>query len=318
VRPRQRSRNVRWWPVTAGLLGHRASILGAVSRPLDDAEDKLWRAHEHLKSLSDEWTRFLRTEGSPVRVRKRLNVKRREYRVWVDDLAPLPSRFGVILGDYVHNLRATLNYLAWELARHDLGGVTPSDATAFPVVGTREEYRDATRCAMLADIAPRNRDRIEQFQVHMRGGGEHNPLQIIGGLNNRDKHRTLNALAAAPSAWGVSLVPNQDCEILEVQWSTDRPLVLKGDLLVAELNISGLNPKVKMLGDFIPDITFGEGGRYSTTDLLGTGGFVRVVFVTLAPLIDPGRNLRRGLPGFSTWPPLERRPQTSAGPAESR
>ena len=56
---------------------------------------------------------------------------------------PIPLVFSLIIGDIVHNLRSSLDNLAYELARRHAGGDLPPDLErmpAFPIYSSIKDY----------------------------------------------------------------------------------------------------------------------------------------------------------------------------------
>ena len=54
------------------------------------------------------------------------------------DLPSFPARWGVLVGELIHNLRSALDYLIGEFVRE--GGREPDSGNAFPISKTRARY----------------------------------------------------------------------------------------------------------------------------------------------------------------------------------
>ena len=89
---------------------------------------KLGRAQEHLDTLDAEIGRYFAQKPY---------MAIREYDPQGNRLAGLsitqgpPAYLSLIIGDYLHNARATLDYLAWQLVR--ASGHKPTPQTKFPI-----------------------------------------------------------------------------------------------------------------------------------------------------------------------------------------
>ena len=100
-----------------------------------------------------------------------------------------PPSFSLIIGDYVHNLRCTLDHLVWQLSL--LTTDTPHPYTQFPIFHKREAEPSIKGWTM--DIPVEARNIITEMQPYNRPGfsvghHRHYPLWQIGHLDNRDKH----------------------------------------------------------------------------------------------------------------------------------
>lgn len=106
----------------------------------------------------------------------------------------LPVRFSVLVGEVCYNLRAALEYLVYELARHDSGAV--QRGTQFPIEDDPARFAcrkdPADRRFVLPGIDAANVAMIERLQPY-------NGAQWTGALrdrSNQDRHRELNATQA--------------------------------------------------------------------------------------------------------------------------
>ncbi len=109
---------------------------------------------------------------------------------------PAPD-FGLYLGDAVHNLRSSLDHLIYQLAIA-AGNPSVGDRTQFPIyaVDTPKNRKRIDR--MIKPISPDAQSRIKALQPYERRPLDPcvDPLWILSGLDNIDKHRLL--LVAIP------------------------------------------------------------------------------------------------------------------------
>jgi len=149
---------------------------------------KLARGQKHLNDLEYALETFL---------------KERPYRAVVED-GPNPGdyilrgkivkrppvyKFGVMIGDCVHNLRSALDQLVWEL-----GGKTSSAPRhiAFPIFWRKAGAAgfDENASRMLDGLSRPMQDAIRAIQPYRRGR-RNEPLWILHRLWIEDKHKTV-------------------------------------------------------------------------------------------------------------------------------
>ena len=104
-----------------------------------------------------------------------------------DDPEPSPLHLGVIVGDFLHNLRCVLDHLVWQLV--ELNGVKPGDHNQFPIFDTPAAYNEKAG-RYLRGVASDHRALIEGFQpYHLDGDPTRHYLAVLRDLSNIDKHR---------------------------------------------------------------------------------------------------------------------------------
>jgi len=142
---------------------------------------------------------------------------------------PPVERMALVFGDMVSNLRATLDYLVWQLVL--AGGMRPGRRTGFPVV-RREKDWEVQSAAALRGVAPEWVAKIEARQPYHRPEQPAlHPLAILDDINNMNKHRFLPV--AVMSVQRLDLLLNvQDAagELIESQDFLDRPITPNGEL----------------------------------------------------------------------------------------
>jgi hypothetical protein len=147
---------------------------------------KIIRAHEHLQALEEEMAAYYKTH--PAKVVQQQEGSPNEYiaRVVTDD--PIPAKLPVILGDFIQNLRSSLDYLVWELVLSAKS--TPGRHNMFPVCSTPDAFRDATiKQRRLEGIPAIATTVIECLQPYNCGDFSKSLLWIIDDLCNINKHR---------------------------------------------------------------------------------------------------------------------------------
>lgn len=175
---------------------------------------KLRRAQEHLVAFNNAYEWWI--SNQPHRVAEEIDTETDTKRiVLIADQQP-PERLSLILGDAIQNLRAALDYLVADLARHASGGhLMPrvESALQYPVATSRPLFKDALRRGRLGCVPARAQARIQHFQPNRRGhDAASHPLWMLQELSNIDKHRRLPLLS------GVVASTEQSIDIGHAEW----------------------------------------------------------------------------------------------------
>jgi hypothetical protein len=197
-----------------------------MSHPLDGASAKIDRAAEHLNTLSVEASRFL--DPPPWDLYGEILHDPDRLAVTVGQKKEPPLRLGAIFGDVMQNLRSSLDYVVNELVV--LNGEEPTDRTAFPIIPEtpKKIFKNATE-QQLEGVADDPKKLIEELQPYNRTDAERDALIIVQEFSNRDKHRTITPLIAAPEHPGenpdVMFTTNKDARlqgrVLHLPWRPD-------------------------------------------------------------------------------------------------
>ncbi len=197
--------------------------------PLAGVRVKLERARSHLATLNDEVAAFLAREPYELVEERLRDGKEIVVRVRVHEATPLA--WSGVVGDCLQNMRSALEYLAWELARLNLGREPPRD-TSFPIYlkpddffanDKNGEWRRGSGAYKVRNMAPHARELVEEAQPYRRprglspgvvprevieGGWESvwrlDELWILNELARYDRHRALRVVGAASDSIGGS------------------------------------------------------------------------------------------------------------------
>ncbi|MCA1706525.1 MAG: hypothetical protein LC808_25970 [Actinobacteria bacterium] len=155
------------------------------------AQLKLGRALEHLLSLDDAIAAYLGSD--PVNIVREIDQRHPERVVFSMALKEEPpATLSAVIGDCVHNLRASLDHLAWQLVLAN-GGVPREGprGTHFPILTKLRQ--DGTKPAVIVagGVSTKALTRIDAVQPFHRRDAEKHPLAILSRLDNIDKHRSL-------------------------------------------------------------------------------------------------------------------------------
>ena len=163
-----------------------------MAHPLDGARLKIVRAKQHLESFNEEAFRYVNTK--PCKVVSKIEG---DY-VGIEGVVTSqpPPAFACIVGDFVTNLRAALDYIAWEIAMRRGCGRTLAESKqrkiTFPIYETNAKFAGSNSSAtFLRDICAvptEAMDVIESVQPYHAG---YESIRRLNDLVRIDKHQTI-------------------------------------------------------------------------------------------------------------------------------
>jgi hypothetical protein len=174
-----------------------------------------WALH-HLQSLEAKVSRWV--EKRPYRLWTKFDPKSGKNLIWAEVLEQPPAQLGLIIGDYLHNLRSALDNLAYELALAYYRGSLPSDiasGSGFPLFGDMQQFTDKGR-DMIRGIHPDAKTIIEGLQPYYGGKGVR--LAALNKLSNRDKHRLPHVTLAVPETITFYTTDPLGSPDIEIEW----------------------------------------------------------------------------------------------------
>jgi hypothetical protein len=249
-----------------------------VAHSLDSTRLKLARAREHFKQLDTERRAFLDTQ--PFLYVPHYDNETGRHEIRVRKLADPPLRLGLLAGDVIHNYRAALDHLVYQVAGHGPRGESGrGDRTQFPIFDRKRDF-DSHIATYLKGVPKEAVPVFELFQPYM--GGER-LIAMVAALDDRDKHRVLTPVAAAPFAGRLRLIES----------NATRVETLKGPIYLddgAVVCVFWTAPKVHVVAHFELDTTlvFGDqtGETLSLTDLANFGNLVDTILLNFTDMID--------------------------------
>jgi len=165
-----------------------------VSEPSPGYLLKLDRGVSHRDSLDEAVKRWLKRERCSAALETDPQTGEHVLRVYVAEQPPI--ELSLLVGDCVHNMRAALDHIVYQLASNFIESLSDSQAKSveFPIFSDADRFaqRGLTR---LKYIAPAARSLIEEMQPYNGGDWEH--LSLLHDLDRIDKHRQLNLSVAA-------------------------------------------------------------------------------------------------------------------------
>ena len=189
---------------------------------------KLNRAEEHRQAYDDLYESFV--ESEPYAILSEYDPRTGWHSLrWQVLHEPPLEELALIFGDMISNLRATLDYLVWQLVL--AAGKRPGRRTGFPVV-RREKDWDVQSKAALRGVDPEWVAEVELRQPfnHPERPSIH-PLAILDHVNNLNKHRFLPIAVLSVQQLGLLInVEPAAGEMIESRDFLDRPIVPGGEL----------------------------------------------------------------------------------------
>jgi hypothetical protein len=255
-----------------------------VSRyPLDlrGVAEKLDRAAHHIRVLDKEIADF-RKEHPITTVAEFEGGKTFVVKARVPETPHL--RWGVMLGDAIHNLRCALDHAVWQLVQRNVAAgfkVAPTDAQEksiyFPITDTRGKFEKAQ---VLRFLTTRQITFLRWRQPYRSQWPAATPLSELAWLSNFDKHRIVHAAHVGLESWD-DFKLHMRSNLSAGRVMASEALVSPGDRLADGTPIvrltfevpsgvraaTGKEPFLEVQGEFKSEIRFGEGRPMPSSQL---------------------------------------------------
>jgi hypothetical protein len=199
--------------IHTGLTTHGA-VKCHMAHPLDGAVARIQRANRHIDELISAIECFRKAcENNFIANQKFPRVKPGSGRQLSLSISrsggspiDVPHEISAIIGDIIHNLRAALDYLVFELALKDSG--FPQDGTQFIIEDVKSDPNNKKR-----GFDPVSKGRLRGLSnVHVAAIERLQPYmgalwtKALRNISNLDKHRKLISIGGAPAS-SVSFIP---------------------------------------------------------------------------------------------------------------
>ncbi|MDH4329672.1 MAG: hypothetical protein OEV77_14210 [Nitrospira sp.] len=150
---------------------------------------KLARATKHIAELRAAAEGFLAAQPFAIHPVEETNGDL----VWKLRMnRSVPVEWSAIVGDAVHNMRSSLDLLAWQLV--ELGGGQPSRETCFPITASPAANFGATLKRFMSGASPQAMRFVERMRPF---AGGNRTLAQLHTLDVIDKHRLVLVVGAA-------------------------------------------------------------------------------------------------------------------------
>jgi len=148
-------------------------------------------AKEHLDTLNVQYSAFMSKPENSYLITTHEDLKRGLLAITVDFVGAIHVlRLGLIAGDFICNLRASLEHLAWELAK--IGKRRPSAETCFPICSVDCSRTQARIAAATNGMPAEAIARVKSLQPYNDGKAyKSHPLWRLNFLWNANKHRII-------------------------------------------------------------------------------------------------------------------------------
>lgn len=235
---------------------------------LDGALEKFNRSKEQFDDLRVEMDAFFNQKPAPHSSLGEFDAEAWEWveRFQVREEPPL--RFGVILGDCLHNLRSSLDHVIWQVTLLD--GETPNDSTQYPIASKSEAQFESMADRRIPGLSDRHRAMVKSTQPYHRGNeASAHPLAMLATLSNMDKHQIVhpayNVVGYDAAATLDELVANAqqgDPSPVKGWWLASKGRLEHGTPWLRIEWVRGHEPprEVKVSGELTMEVAFGEIG----------------------------------------------------------
>jgi hypothetical protein len=211
---------------------------------LDGAYLKLARADGHLESIKSAIESDFRRDPEDLTGEPDTNARRYVFRATHD--SPDPTQLSPLIGDFVQNVRASLDYLVWELV--SVAGNAGTTSNEFPIFTDPKRYvKDSPK--KIHGVPPEAVMVFERLQPFAGANSQawnpnwrdpdREPLTLLRDLSIRDKHRSINLTTHVMSAQLLGL------EELGI-YAAPVPSILTGyferGAVIARLQLTGERP----------------------------------------------------------------------------
>jgi hypothetical protein len=172
---------------------------------LDSVGAKLERAYEHGRLLDQELDAWLK--DTPYILSHKVSRDQLRHSVIVSILKPPPlTRWALLLGDAVHNMRSALDHLVYAISIHELKTDPPPNEgrCAFLINDTRDDFR--SKHWRIRELSQGVREAIESVQPYNRKQHATMPplLAVLRDFDDADKHRLIKIVLQQPTDINVS------------------------------------------------------------------------------------------------------------------
>lgn len=163
---------------------------------------KVERAKEHIRHLDAAISTFCKSQPYTIGFKKHPQID--WTTLYVANAKAVPNSIALVTGDAVHNLRSSLDHLAWQLVKAN--GGKPDVRTYFPISETAEKYASALKKGAIKGVCVGAEKLIGDIQRYVTSD---DTLWHIHELDRIDKHRLVITVGSSVGAWGVDTSAKQ-------------------------------------------------------------------------------------------------------------
>lgn len=252
--------------------------------------EKWRRAREHLESLEIEVHRAVSDPANQIILRPDFDFKAGCCVIRFHHLPPYPLvRWGVLVGDLVHDLHSALDHLAWRLVQTGTAtNLSPKDESRihFPIHNTRSAFRGDLETG-LPGVRCKQRALVYRYQPCKRyHTAQLSPLATLKALSITDKHRVVTPIGFNLENQTMRFEGNEDVVIRGSEMNTYVPFEPDAVVAVLEVSLRGPRPEVYIKDQLASYVVFGEGRVAARVYFGGMLGNVESILEDFEPLFD--------------------------------
>jgi len=238
--------------------------MGTESHSLSNVYLKIERAKKHISDCYAVGQAFL--DARPYDIVHRIDPDTGEDTISYGDIKNPPRELSLFIGDAIHNLRTSLDFLACQIIKlrdslHDC------EYTYFPISESAQKFETALQKAEVKSLGEQALQILQELQPYKEGKGH--GLWQLHRLDIQDKHRLLIVATAGTKHFDAAVTPNHDgvdgppgaIDIFNLHIPEGEALVIpkKGDAIIAINSGHYLSDgKLNVHGNFTIDLAFGE------------------------------------------------------------
>lgn len=232
---------------------------GQPSKVYDPLFDSAWlkwaQGLRHAEALEADIVRLGHEPNAyPVLAyRTEYQPKRHGFSVIAKEIAPIPVRWQLMLGDVANNYRSALEHLAWALVSR---GRTPpprltkwqENSVYFPIHQERGEFNGKVS-RQLPGVRRADLAKVRRYQPYHHGETvrPRHAFSLLASVNTGDKHRTVQPLWAVPVETGMQITKRRDCVVTGTRpGGTSKPFELDAEIAFLHARRTGLDPYIEM------------------------------------------------------------------------
>jgi hypothetical protein len=216
------------------------------SHPLDGVMAKLSRAKHHavhIQTALNSWRSAVR-EGKHGVAKMRPNGK--GFEMAISEPPPLDPALPLMVGDYVHNIRSSLDHLVAQLSVQAGHAIGLTRHLNFPVYKSETLYLKDYRHKLIKLVCPEALTAIERSQPyqakHQGIDPATDPLWILAELDNIDKHRVLVVVAKKFRKKGARFFPHRGARPIDIPIRDDPWWPMEDGTTVTHVDLSFSGP----------------------------------------------------------------------------
>lgn len=158
-----------------------------VEDPFSNCWFRWERANEHRMEMVSVWNAYIDQHPHDVQLH---HQGQGVYVVRITETEPFPSKFAGLFGEWINNLRASLDYIIWATSTYVSGRIPPpnSGTLQYPIYDDEATWKK--NLYRIKNLPNHQQTQLKQMQP-FAGDLDKNYLGLINRLGRIDRHRTL-------------------------------------------------------------------------------------------------------------------------------